>query len=202
MSLWVSRRYKYLVTLNVSRDTVRSAIYWTGVNKAQNQTVCRPQSIGLATSSLTYGVTFEPWKVGRSCSICTYLVVRRFRSYQKIWPCVLGRYLWPTYLKIFTFDVAFEPLKVGRAHVLYVHALKWGLSVHAICLILWPWPRPLTYISENVFIWLDFWTIRGRASIFNKRKRKRSDSILWQKPLHTQKKSKKQHDNTKTPPKT
>ena len=35
-----------------------------------------------------------------------------------------------------------------------------------------------------------------------KRKRKRSDSILWQKPQHQQNKSKKQRDNTKTPPKT
>ena len=31
----------------------------------------------------------------------------------------------------------------------------------------------------------------------SKRKRKTSDSVLWQKPLHPQKKSKKQRDNTK-----
>ena len=35
-----------------------------------------------------------------------------------------------------------------------------------------------------------------------KRKRKRSDSVLWQKPLHPQNNPKKQRDNTKTPPKT
>ena len=33
------------------------------------------------------------------------------------------------------------------------------------------------------------------------RKRKISDSVLWQKPLHRQKNPKKQRDNTKTPPK-
>ena len=33
-----------------------------------------------------------------------------------------------------------------------------------------------------------------------KRKRKISDSVIWQKPLHPQ--SKKQNDNTKTHPKT
>ena len=35
----------------------------------------------------------------------------------------------------------------------------------------------------------------------SERKRKRSDSVLWQKPLHSQKKSKKQRDNIQTPPK-
>ena len=35
-----------------------------------------------------------------------------------------------------------------------------------------------------------------------RRKRKRSDSVLWQKPLQPQKNPKKQLDNIKTPPKT
>ena len=37
--------------------------------------------------------------------------------------------------------------------------------------------------------------------VISKRKRKRSDSVLWQKPLHPQKNPKKQRDNTKTAPK-
>ena len=36
---------------------------------------------------------------------------------------------------------------------------------------------------------------------FIERKRKRSDSVLWQKPLYQQKCEKRQHDNTKTSPK-
>ena len=68
--MWVSRRYKYLVTLNVPHDTVRSAIYWTGVNKAQNQTVCRPKSMGLATSSLI--CFFSIWWKEEHQSIITY----------------------------------------------------------------------------------------------------------------------------------
>ena len=41
-----------------------------------------------------------------------------------------------------------------------------------------------------------------KVKIGERWKGKRSDSVLWQKPLHRQKKSKKQRDNTKTPPKT
>ena len=36
----------------------------------------------------------------------------------------------------------------------------------------------------------------------HKRKRKRSDSVLWQKPLHPQNNPKEQRDNIKTPTKT
>ena len=50
-------------------------------------------------------------------------------------------------------------------------------------------PRGIRGLKDNYFIVL-------------KRKRKISDSVLWQKPLHRQKNPKKQRDNTKTPPKT
>ena len=71
---------------------------------------------------LSFAVSFEPLEAGLLyfTFTFTFFVIISFCSYQKFWHCDLHCDLWPTYLRIFTCAVTFEPLKVVRS---YVHSL-------------------------------------------------------------------------------
>ena len=69
----------------------------------------------LVPENLTWR-NFWTLEVGVSYFICTFLVMRPFRSYHNCWPCDLHRDLWPTYLETLIFAITFEPLVVRLSY--------------------------------------------------------------------------------------
>ena len=127
----------------------------------------RPLTYILISENLTYVITFESLELGVLYFICTFLVMSSLHSYRYCRLFDLHRDLWPRCLKTLTFAITFEPLVVGLSY--FTCIIPWDEAFLFIPKVftLQPWPWPLTHISEKFNIYLHFWTIRGRAFIFN-----------------------------------
>ena len=76
---------------------------------------------------------------------------RPFHSYQIFWPCDLDHDLWrPTCLKTFTFALTFEQLEVGLSYSTCTFLVMRHFHSYQNFSPMWPWPKPCTYISENL----------------------------------------------------
>ena len=99
------------------------------------------------------------------------------------------------------------PLLIGQNHAVCV-SKKYGefWRKKRFLLVTWVliWNILLTkhLFTPRISLFWHFKSTFTSTCYWEKFKRKRSDSVLWQKPLHPQNNPKKQRDNIKTPPKT